>query len=97
MGSTYQPGLTLERIDNMQGYSAANCAWRTPKAQARNTRVSVLINTPWGRMTIAEAAERSGIGRTTLHYRLKAGAPESTMFSTPDLGTVLSSRGPPAL
>jgi len=92
MGSGYWAGLTLERIDNMAGYSAANCAWVTRKENSRNTRLSRLIDTPWGRMTVAEASERSGIGRTTLHYRLNAGAPESTIFSTPDLGTVLSSR-----
>jgi hypothetical protein len=35
-----------------------------------------LIDTPWGRMSLTEAAERSGIDIATLHSRLKAGKDE---------------------
>jgi hypothetical protein len=30
-------GLTLERLDNDEGYSPGNCAWATPAEQSRNT------------------------------------------------------------
>lgn len=33
-------GLTLDRLDNDAGYSKGNCAWRTPKEQTNNRRVS---------------------------------------------------------
>lgn len=36
-------GLTLERVDNMQGYNKENCIWATRTAQARNTRRNVVI------------------------------------------------------
>jgi len=84
MGPTYEKGLTLERLDNEQGYSIENCSWETPKHQARNKRDNVIISTPWGEMTVAEAAERSGLNVTTLHYRIGVGVTGSQLFSAPD-------------
>jgi hypothetical protein len=74
MGPTWRPGLTLDRLDNDRGYEPGNCAWRTYKQQALNTCRTHLVDTPWGRMPLGEAAERSGISRTTIYSRLKAGA-----------------------
>ena len=84
MGPTYREGLTLERRDNSAGYSPQNCVWATPIKQARNKRPNVVINTPWGRMTVAEAADRSGLNRTTLYYRVNNGVPEHRLFEAPD-------------
>lgn len=83
MGSSYVPGLTLERRDNMGGYSAENCVWDTHKAQAGNTRKTRIINTPWGRMNTTEAARRAGIGATTLLFRIQRGWPEERWFIRP--------------
>lgn len=87
MGATYQPGLTIDRRDNEQGYSPSNCEWRTPMEQCNNKRNNVHINTPWGRMTVAQAARRSGLGVTTLHYRLTRGVTGSALFRVPDSGS----------
>ena len=85
MSPTYQEGLTLDRIDVNGNYTPENCRWVDYKTQARNTRKNILINTPWGRITVAEASERSGIGNTTLLYRLDHGWTEDILFTKPDL------------
>ena len=36
MGPTYQPHLTLDRVDNSKGYSPDNCRWATHKEQQNN-------------------------------------------------------------
>jgi hypothetical protein len=38
MGETYQPGLSIDRIDNDGPYSADNCRWVTNLEQQQNTR-----------------------------------------------------------
>lgn len=38
MGSTYQRGLTIERLNNNRGYSKNNCTWATRLQQNRNKR-----------------------------------------------------------
>jgi len=85
MGLTYQRGLDLDRIDNNKGYRPGNCRWVTRKVNARNKRTNRIINTPLGLMTVAEAAERSGIGVTTLHYRLRHNVPTRLLFATADV------------
>ena len=85
MGAAYKKGLTLERIDVNKGYSKENCTWATMKSQARNKRKNVRINTPWGLVTVAEASERSGVGVTTILYRIKAGVPERLLLTKPDV------------
>lgn len=84
MGPTYEPGLTLDRIDNDEPYAESNCRWTTSKVQGRNKRPNRLIETPWGVMTVSEASERSGIGKTTLTYRLNAGVTGLDLFVPPD-------------
>jgi len=43
----YQPGLSIERIDNDGHYSPTNCCWIPMSRQKRNTRRTLYI-TAWG-------------------------------------------------
>lgn len=85
MRDTYVSGLCLERKDNEKGYSPENCCWASYTAQNSNRRDNRMIHTPWGRITLKEASRKSGIGYTTLLYRLDNKVPMAHMFDKPDL------------
>lgn len=80
MCAGYAPGLTLDRIDNNAGYFPGNCRWASRTTQARNKRGNVFIHTPLGRMTVAEAADRFGLGRSTVFYRIQHGWPTDKLL-----------------
>ena len=80
MESTFKPGLTIERIDNSKGYSKENCRWATYAEQMRNTRNTVMLDTPWGRLCLKDAAARAGMWWLTLRHRIHAGWPQSRWF-----------------
>lgn len=80
MGPTYKSGLTIERRNVNGDYTPENCMWASYVVQARNKQNTKLIESPWGRITPSEAADKAGIKRTTLYYRIKAGVPESEWF-----------------
>jgi hypothetical protein len=66
-------GSTLDRIDNNRGYEPGNCRWATRREQYFNRRHHRMVETPRGKMTVTEAAERFGVKRQTLFMRLNRG------------------------
>ena len=85
MGSTYQRGLDLDRRDNSRGYSPENCRWVTRQVNSANTRARREVDSPLGRMSVAELSRLTGIGKTTLHYRIQHGCPTDMLLSPPDV------------
>jgi len=60
--------LSIERLDNSQGYSPENCCWIIKPLQARNTRqttltgeVAVEIRKSKGYMTASELSQKHGV------------------------------------
>lgn len=80
MGKTYTPGLTIERRKNDEGYSPDNCFWATRIEQCRNQSTNRMIETPWGRISLAEASERSGMPYGCILARIHRGWPDSRLF-----------------
>jgi hypothetical protein len=77
MGPTYGPGLTIERVNNDGDYSPDNCVWIPKSLQSRNRRSAIYIETPWGRLTITEAAAKTGISWFAMMARVnRKWAPE---------------------
>ncbi len=73
MANGYCDNLTIDRIDVNGDYTPTNCRWTDMKTQCRNTRRNVLVVYNGKTMTIAEAAERSGLSDKTLYSRYYRG------------------------
>ncbi len=73
-------GMQLDRVDNMRGYYADNVRWVTRVENGRNREDNTIVIYNGVRMTLPEAAERSGILYSTLVSRLKAGWTNETLF-----------------
>ena len=76
-------GMTLDRINNDEGYSKENCRWATIVTQNRNRRSNVIIEYNGESGPISFWAERMGIERKTLEYRIRAGWDTERALTTP--------------
>lgn len=73
MGDKPTEGHSLERRDNSRGYSRENCYWSTRVEQNRNTRRTRWVEVGGRSISLAEAAEVTGINYGTLKSRLNRG------------------------
>ena len=77
----YSDEKSIDRIDVNGPYAPDNCRWATRKEQGRNQRTNHAINTPWGRLCLREASERSGVSLATIKQRIKRGVPEDQLLT----------------
>lgn len=70
MGPTFQPDLTLERVDVDGPYSPGNCCWATRAEQNRNQRRNRYVTWRGRTMVVADWADLLGLNYDTLRRRL---------------------------
>ena len=72
MGTRPQ-GLSLDRMNNNDGYKPSNCRWATLIEQYNNTSRNVKITYNGLTLSISQWAERMGIKYRTLQGRINRG------------------------
>lgn len=81
--SGYKQGLTIDRINNDEGYSPENCRWATYKEQSRNTRNNRIITINGETKCLIEWAETLGISYQLVQGRLRNGWPVEKALTEP--------------
>ena len=77
MGERPSDEHSLERRNNERGYCRDNCYWATKTEQNRNTRRTHWVALGDEHVSLAEAAERTGVNYGTLKSRIRRGWSDS--------------------
>lgn len=81
MGEPPSFNHSIERIDNDGNYSKQNCRWCLKAEQASNKRNSVKLTKDGQTFTATEWARKLGLGKDTIHRRLRKGWSIEECFS----------------
>lgn len=83
MGPSFKEGLTLERDDSAGNYEPSNCRWIPKAQQSRNRCNVILLDTPWGKLTLPETARKIGLCTSSFVERYQKGWVGDQLFAPP--------------
>ncbi|AYC29666.1 hypothetical protein [Paenisporosarcina cavernae] len=81
----YREGLSLDRINNNDGYYPNNCRWANQYVQMNNTRTNKYIKYRGKTQSLAKWAKELNLNYNTLRSRSRLGWTAEEMFETPTL------------
>lgn len=81
LANGYAQGLYIERLNNNGNYEPSNCAWKSMKEQANNTRRNVFIVIDGETKSLTQCAEFYGVPISRAHYRYRRGYSPEIVFS----------------
>lgn len=85
LANGYGDNLTLDRIDNIKGYSPDNCRWADAKTQANNKENNVVLTYRGKSQTVAQWADELGLSYSLLISRVECGwSPKRTLTEPVD-------------
>lgn len=79
----WQPGQSIDRIDNSKGYVPGNLRWATDLEQSNNRRSNRPITWRGRTQNLKQWAKEVGIPRDTIAWRLNHGWTETEAMTTP--------------
>ena len=79
----YQPGLSIDRIDNDAGYSPQNCRWVSSSAQSRNRSITRRLDWNGESLTPREWAEKLQVPYDAIQLRVTRGWTVERIFTQP--------------
>lgn len=97
LSNGYRNNLTIERLDNDEGYCPANCTWATRAQQSHNRRCVRAIVRSDGRVyeSVKRAADENGTSARSVSFALKGqqktAAGFGWVYAEPDLEKALIS------
>lgn len=83
MGRRPSPRHSIDRIRVNGHYSPKNCRWATPEEQQRNKQNNRIVKFQGRKMSLAEAAELSGLRYGLIKRRIQIGWPPKYWFLPP--------------
>lgn len=75
--------MSIDRINNNDGYYKENCRWSTMKEQSNNRRSCVIIELDGIKMNMKQWSEKYNISNKTIHKRIKDGWSIEDAIKTP--------------
>lgn len=92
LSTGYKIGMTIDRINNSEGYSPDNCRWATVVEQANNKTTNINITYKNRTMTLKQWCQKLNLKYKTVFARYQNGYTGDELFYSGDLKEIHKNR-----